>query len=64
MDDFRRASWELQERLRDLGYAFAKVSGMIWLVKRIPFLQLRPWMQDREDGLIPPPGWRDGEDRD
>ena len=50
-----RAFWEFEEALKDVAFALVKSLGIIWLVKRVPFLQLRPWIQHREDGTIPPP---------
>ena len=50
---------KLQEALRDLGFAFAKAAGLIWLIQRTPFLRLKQWVQDREDGIIPPSRDRD-----
>ena len=45
-----------QEAWRDLGFLFARSIGVIWVVNHAPFLRLKQWAQDREDGLIPLPG--------
>jgi hypothetical protein len=45
--------WKLREAWLDLTFVFARAIGVIWLAKRIPFLRLKKWAQDRDDGLIP-----------
>lgn len=39
---------EFQEAMRDLAYEFTKAVGIIALVRRIPFLRLRSWVEERE----------------
>jgi hypothetical protein len=39
----------LNEAMLNLVYEFAKAVGIIALVKRIRFLKLRDWVQERED---------------
>ena len=40
---------KFHEACLDLVYELAKAVGIIALVKHIPFLRLRGWVQDRED---------------
>jgi hypothetical protein len=37
-----------QKAIRDLIYAFTKSIGVIWLVKKLPFLQLKDWVYSRD----------------
>ncbi len=39
---------ELQEVLRNLYYNFLKSIGIIWFIKKIPFLKLKGWVKERE----------------
>jgi hypothetical protein len=62
MKDYRQteagrgaARWEAREAWCDFLFLFAQASGVIWLVRHVPFLRLKQWAQDREDGLIPLP---------
>lgn len=50
------ARWETREAWRDFGFLFARAIGIIWIVNHVPFLRLKQWAQDREDGLLPLPG--------
>lgn len=36
------------ELLKDLLYEVVKALRLIWLVKKIPFLDLKDWVKDRE----------------
>lgn len=45
--------WEVQEDWKDFLFAVCKATGVIWLVNHVPFLRLKQWAQDRQDGLIP-----------
>jgi len=39
---------ELQESVQDLMYGICKAAGVIWLAKRLPFLELKGWVKKRE----------------
>ncbi|GAI07820.1 unnamed protein product [marine sediment metagenome] len=38
----------LQEALRDLSYNFLKSIGIIWLIKKISFLELKNWVREKD----------------
>lgn len=40
---------KLDKALKDLGYEVAKALGLIWLVNKLPFLELKPWVKERHD---------------
>jgi len=41
---------ELSEAIRNFLYEFGKSLGIIWLIKKIPFLKLKDWVEEREEG--------------
>ena len=41
---------DLNEAVRDFLYEFGKLLGIIWLIKKIPFLKLKDWVEEREEG--------------
>ncbi len=45
----KKETYILQEALRDLYYNFLKSIGIIWLVKKISFLELKNWVKEKED---------------
>ena len=46
---FEQLLEEWREIKRDLAYHFVKGLGIIWLVKKIPFLELKDWVKEREE---------------
>ncbi|KKK81800.1 hypothetical protein LCGC14_2809810 [marine sediment metagenome] len=39
----------IQEATRTFTYELAKSIGAIWLVKKIPWLELKPWYKELDD---------------
>jgi hypothetical protein len=40
---------QLREACLDLLYLLFKRIGVIWIGKRLPYMQMRPWVKEREE---------------
>lgn len=40
---------EVEKATRDFMYQFAKAIGVVWLVEKLPFLELKPQYKERRD---------------
>ena len=39
---------DMDNALKDFLYEFSKNIGIIWLIKKIPFLKLKQWVKERD----------------
>ena len=46
---YQEAFSDLNEAGREFIYQFSKSLGVIWLAKKLPFLELKDWVKQKEE---------------